>query len=133
MTHTKRILFALLAVVTITVVTSTNRSTLAAVRDDGPIIVETIVHEIDRMFTDGDGPAVRLDRRVTIRGQNFFGTAFGPDVTFALTDGRIVTAPMVILRNSETIEAFAPPGIRGTVLIEVENPDHRRATHAADL
>ncbi len=64
-----------------------------------------------------------LDRRVTVHGGPFFGTAFGPEVTFVLPDGESLRAAVVVLENERTLVAYPPPGVRGSVEVRVENPD----------
>lgn len=59
---------------------------------------------------------------VTIVGAGFYGTAFGPFVKFNHGD-----AVAVILDSDTRITAYAPPDLRGTVEVDVENPDHLAA------
>jgi hypothetical protein len=93
--------------------------------------IESVIIESADVRIDGvDGV---LDRRVTIHGAGFFGTAFGPFVFFERADGSRVEAAAVILQDENTVLAWPPAQTYGPVTIVVENPDHERVTRVARL
>jgi hypothetical protein len=106
-----------------------------AARDDGPRVTGVSVRAVSRSFTDEDagGATLQLDREVRIEGRGFFGTSFGPFVRFVTDDGARLEAVMVVLESGSRIVAFPPPGTRGRLRLEVENPDGRAATGTVDL
>ena len=94
----------------------------------GPLIADVLVEAVDPGTTDGVA-----DRRVEIRGANFFGTAFGPFVRFRAPGGEPVDAPIVILESDTLITAYPPRGLTGPVTLEVENPDRQAVSRAVSL
>lgn len=65
---------------------------------------------------------------VTIEGEGFFGTAFGPFVRFGGAE-----AVAVILDSERRITAYGAPSLAGRVQVEVENPDHQRASASVEF
>ena len=102
----------------------------AAPPADGPRIDQVLVQDVDTFVTATGAP---LDRMVTIEGANFFGTAFGPFVSFRMQDGSEVEAAVVILEDEGTIVAYPPGGTRGTTTVIVTNPDRETVTRITTL
>jgi hypothetical protein len=101
----------------------------AAAGDDGaPRIDRVDVALASRLFVTEEGSEQRLDRRVTIDGAGFYGTAFGPWVRFRLPDGELREAVMVIIESEARLLAWPPAGTVGSLVLEVENPDHQVAS-----
>lgn len=88
---------------------------------------------IDGVRVDVESAMGDLDRRVTIEGTGFYGTAFGPFVRFERADGTSLEAAAVVLEDDGTVVAWPPRGTRGTVTVVVENPDRQRVTGTAQL
>jgi hypothetical protein len=86
---------------------------------------------IDTVRVEVEADFDALDRRVTVEGAGFEGTAFGPFVHFERDDGTSVEAAAVILQDGNTVLAWPPPGTRGAVTVVVENPDRQRVTGTA--
>jgi len=121
------LLAAALAAVGVLSATAISRS--GAALDDGPRVVRVSVRTVERPFVDEDagGAPQVLDREVTIEGRGFFGTSFGPFVRFVTANGARVEAVMVVLESGGRVVAWPPAGLRGTMRVEVENPDRRTA------
>lgn len=124
-----------LALVAVGVLSATAASRIGSARDDGPRVTHVSARAIARTFTDEDrgGAPQLLDREVTIDGQGFMGTSFGPFVHFVAADGSRVEAVMVVLESGQRVVAWPPAGVRGRLQVVVENPDTRSANGQVDL
>jgi hypothetical protein len=123
------------ALVGVGVLSATAISRGGAALDDGPRVVRASVRNVEQTFVDEDagGAPQVLDREVTIEGRGFFGTSFGPFVRFVTADGARVEAVMVVLESGGRVVAWPPAGLRGTMRVEVENPDGRTASATVGL
>jgi hypothetical protein len=124
-----------LALVAVGVLSATAASRGGSAKDDGPHVTHVGVRVVARPFADEDSGAAPLvlDREVTIDGQGFTGTSFGPFVHFIAADGSRIEALMVVLESGQRIVAWPPPGVRGQLRVVVENPDQRTANAKVDL
>ena len=138
------LLLAALALAAVAALSATAASRGGAARDGSPRIDTVAVRAVERPFADEDadgargadgasGEVVVLDRELTIDGSGFFGTSAGPFVRFVTADGARVEAVMVVLESGGRIVAWPPAGLRGSVRVEVENPDGRTAAATAGL
>lgn len=81
-------------------------------------------------FTLRSGPAAgqRVERVALVRGEGFYGTAFGPFVTL---DG--VDAPAVEQLDDTTLKVYLPADLAGAVELGVRLSDGRSATVPVQL
>ena len=86
--------------------------------------------EVEVLSTPG---AMGADRKLTLRGANFYGTARGPFVRFEREGVASIDAVAVILETDGRIVAYPPAGTYGPYAVRIENPDGRSATIGASL
>ncbi|MDG2147957.1 MAG: hypothetical protein P8N09_00365 [Planctomycetota bacterium] len=106
--------------------------------DDGPVLNSVRVDRIDRRVATQPGrPGQLLHRRLTLHGRGFGQNPdrarMGPQVSFRYQDGRNVPSPLVEWHSDHRVIAWVPEICRGTVLVELRNPDGQRTTLIADL
>jgi hypothetical protein len=117
---------ASLVLVTLSLVLTRSGSAVESDREPGfPVIDDVRVESVERSLHAPSGIVQQLDRKLVIQGTGFFGTAFGPFVSFE-GQGEVLESPFVILESATRIVAWAPEGARGTYRLVVENPDRRR-------
>jgi hypothetical protein len=136
MTSTPKVLLALLMGAAVVLAATENHQW----RNDvaGPVLDSVRVDRIKRRVkTEPGRPGQLLHRRLTLHGRGFgqnpSRARMGPQVNLRYQDGRNVPSPLVEWHSDHRVIAWVPEICRGTVRVELRNPDGQRTSLIVDL
>jgi len=135
MTHRKTLSLLAVAALVLVLAVVIQRDVAAGRQQAGAAVGEADprLHAVEVEVLAEAGP-FGADRRLVLRGANFYGTARGPFVRFERGEGvEPIEAVAVILETDGRIVAYPPAGTYGPCTVRVENPDGRSATIGASL
>jgi hypothetical protein len=95
---------------------------------EGPRILGWRVEPIEPVEVQNSGAAQACNRVLWLSGAGFYGTSFGP---YVYLDGQ--EAPAVMIDSDDSVRAWIPSSVAGSVQVRLVNPDSRFVEVQASL